>query len=90
MATGRRTLAPSPSAAQNAPPRTHRDGARSFYCKNPEGATVQFIHHPPLAGTVRVAPGDAAAGDKVRRIVPFERAKSMAQPAVGADRAGQG
>ncbi len=33
-----------------APPRTHRDGARSFYCKDPEGTTVQIIHHPPLAG----------------------------------------
>ena len=32
-----------------APPRTHRDGARSFYCKDPEGVTVQIIHHPPLA-----------------------------------------
>lgn len=32
-----------------APPRTHRDGARSFYCKDPEGTTVQIIHHPPLA-----------------------------------------
>lgn len=36
-----------------APPRTHRDGARSFYCRDPEGTTVQFIHHPPLVGTVR-------------------------------------
>ena len=33
----------------DAPPRTHRDGARSFYCKDPEGTTVQIIHHPPLA-----------------------------------------
>ena len=32
-----------------APPRTHRDGARSFYCRDPEGTTVQIIHHPPLA-----------------------------------------
>ena len=31
------------------PPRTHRDGARSFYCRDPEGTTVQIIHHPPLA-----------------------------------------
>lgn len=30
-------------------PRTHRDGARSFYCQDPDGTTVQFIHHPPLA-----------------------------------------
>lgn len=31
-------------------PRTHRDGARSFYCLDPDGNTVQMIHHPPLAG----------------------------------------
>ena len=30
-------------------PRTHRDGARSFYCYDPEGAVVQVIHHPPAA-----------------------------------------
>jgi catechol 2,3-dioxygenase-like lactoylglutathione lyase family enzyme len=29
-------------------PRTHRDGARSFYCQDPDGHTVQFIYHPPL------------------------------------------
>ena len=32
-----------------APPRTHRDGARSFYCEDPEGGSVQLIFHPPLA-----------------------------------------
>lgn len=31
-------------------PRTHRDGARSFYCRDPEGVEIQFIHHPPLVG----------------------------------------
>jgi len=30
-------------------PRTHRDGARSFYCHDPEGNTVQLIYHPPIA-----------------------------------------
>lgn len=29
-------------------PRTHRDGARSFYCLDPSGNTVQMIYHPPL------------------------------------------
>jgi len=29
-------------------PRTHRDGAHSFYCYDPDGNTVQFICHPPL------------------------------------------
>ena len=32
------------------PPKTHRDGARSFYCADPEGTTVQIIFHPPLSG----------------------------------------
>ncbi len=31
-------------------PKTHRDGARSFYVNDPEGNTLQFIHHPPIAG----------------------------------------
>jgi catechol 2,3-dioxygenase-like lactoylglutathione lyase family enzyme len=30
-------------------PKTHRDGARSFYCRDPDGNTVQIIYHPPLA-----------------------------------------
>jgi catechol 2,3-dioxygenase-like lactoylglutathione lyase family enzyme len=30
-------------------PRTHRDGARSFYCFDPDGVTVQMIYHPPVA-----------------------------------------
>ncbi|MET0070974.1 MAG: VOC family protein [Candidatus Thiodiazotropha sp.] len=29
-------------------PRTHRDGARSFYCFDPDGTTVQIIYHPPI------------------------------------------
>jgi catechol 2,3-dioxygenase-like lactoylglutathione lyase family enzyme len=31
-------------------PRTHRDGARSFYCLDPDGNVVQIIHHPPISG----------------------------------------
>ena len=27
----------------------HRDGARSFYCKDPDGNVVQMIYHPPLS-----------------------------------------
>ena len=30
-------------------PRTHRDGARSFYCVGPEQVIVQMIYHPPIA-----------------------------------------
>ena len=29
-------------------PRTHRDGARSFYCYDPDGTLIQLIHHPPV------------------------------------------
>jgi catechol 2,3-dioxygenase-like lactoylglutathione lyase family enzyme len=31
-------------------PKTHRDGARSFYCLDPELNVVQVIFHPPLSG----------------------------------------
>lgn len=30
-------------------PRAHRDGARSFYCKDPDGRRVQIIFHPPIS-----------------------------------------
>lgn len=30
-------------------PKTHRDGARSFYCYDPEGTVVQVIYHPPIS-----------------------------------------
>ena len=32
-----------------APPRTHRDGARSCYVRDPDGNMVQIIHHPPIS-----------------------------------------
>lgn len=31
-------------------PKTHRDGARSFYCADPDGNVVQMIYHPPISG----------------------------------------
>ncbi len=31
-------------------PRTHRDGARSFYLRDPEGNRLQFLYHPPISG----------------------------------------
>lgn len=34
-------------------PKTHRDGARSFYTRDPEGNVIQFIHHPPIASPKR-------------------------------------
>ena len=30
--------------------KTHRDGARSFYCLDPEGNSVQVLYHPTIAG----------------------------------------
>ena len=30
-------------------PRTHRDGARSCYFRDPEGNQIQVIHHPPIS-----------------------------------------
>ncbi|MBT8148683.1 MAG: VOC family protein [Gammaproteobacteria bacterium] len=41
--------------AIKAAPRTHRDGARSFYCLDPAGTVVQLIYHPPLAGQAPAA-----------------------------------
>ena len=32
-----------------AKPRTHRDGARSCYVRDPDGNRVQIIHHPPIS-----------------------------------------
>ena len=34
----------------DAKPRTHRDGARSCYFRDPDGNSVQIIHHPPISG----------------------------------------
>ena len=36
-------------------PKTHRDGARSCYVKDPDGNTVQIIHHPPISAKYRRA-----------------------------------
>jgi catechol 2,3-dioxygenase-like lactoylglutathione lyase family enzyme len=33
-----------------AAPRTHRDGARSCYCQDPDGNAVQILYHPPISG----------------------------------------
>lgn len=29
--------------------KTHRDGARSFYFRDPDGILIQIIYHPPIA-----------------------------------------
>jgi catechol 2,3-dioxygenase-like lactoylglutathione lyase family enzyme len=39
----------SRGVAIDAKPRTHRDGARSCYFRDPDGNTVQIIHHPPIS-----------------------------------------
>jgi catechol 2,3-dioxygenase-like lactoylglutathione lyase family enzyme len=46
------TFLESEGVAILARPRTHRDGARSFYFRDPDGNTVQIIHHPPISGKV--------------------------------------
>jgi catechol 2,3-dioxygenase-like lactoylglutathione lyase family enzyme len=33
----------------DAKPRTHRDGARSCYLRDPEGNRIQIIYHPPIS-----------------------------------------
>jgi catechol 2,3-dioxygenase-like lactoylglutathione lyase family enzyme len=33
-------------------PRTHRDGARSCYLRDPDGNRVQVIYHPPISGAI--------------------------------------
>ena len=38
--------------AMSAKPKTHRDGARSCYFKDPDGNSVQVIHHPPISGKI--------------------------------------
>jgi catechol 2,3-dioxygenase-like lactoylglutathione lyase family enzyme len=35
--------------ALDARPRTHRDGARSCYFRDPDGNKIQIIHHPPIS-----------------------------------------
>ena len=30
-------------------PSTHRDGARSFYCLDPDDNVVQIMYHPPIS-----------------------------------------
>ena len=39
----------SRGVALEAKPRTHRDGARSCYLRDPDGNRVQIIHHPPIS-----------------------------------------
>ena len=34
-----------------AEPKTHRDGARSFYFHDPDGLLIQLIYHPPISGS---------------------------------------
>ena len=42
----------SRGVAIDAKPRTHRDGARSCYFRDPDGNSVQIIHHPPISGRI--------------------------------------
>jgi catechol 2,3-dioxygenase-like lactoylglutathione lyase family enzyme len=40
----------SKGVALDMQPKTHRDGARSCYFRDPDGNRVQIIHHPPISG----------------------------------------
>jgi catechol 2,3-dioxygenase-like lactoylglutathione lyase family enzyme len=42
----------SSGVALAARPRTHRDGARSCYFRDPDGNSIQIIHHPPISGKI--------------------------------------
>jgi catechol 2,3-dioxygenase-like lactoylglutathione lyase family enzyme len=35
-------------------PRTHRDGARSCYFRDPDGNHIQIIFHPPISHKVKI------------------------------------
>ena len=35
-----------------AEPKTHRDGARSFYFHDPDGLLIQLIYHPPISNAL--------------------------------------
>ena len=39
----------SRGVALKAKPKTHRDGARSLYFVDPDGNSIQIIHHPPIS-----------------------------------------
>ena len=39
----------SKGVALDLKPKTHRDGARSCYFRDPEGNRIQVIHHPPIS-----------------------------------------
>lgn len=41
----------SRGVSMEAQPRSHRDGARSCYFRDPDGNSVQIIYHPPISGT---------------------------------------
>src|SRR5262245_8904962 len=34
------------------PVKTHRDGAKSFYFKDPDGILIQLLYHPPISGSL--------------------------------------
>ena len=44
-------------------PRTHRDGARSFYCLDPAGTLVQIIYHPPLSAGASKGNANTESGE---------------------------
>jgi catechol 2,3-dioxygenase-like lactoylglutathione lyase family enzyme len=43
------TFLETSGVSMSAKPKTHRDGARSCYFKDPDGNSIQIIHHPPIS-----------------------------------------
>jgi catechol 2,3-dioxygenase-like lactoylglutathione lyase family enzyme len=35
------------------PVKTHRDGARSFYLRDPDGILIQLLYHPPISAAAK-------------------------------------
>ncbi len=44
-------------------PRTHRDGARSFYFRDPELNRIQILCHPPILAALKSGLPSLGAGD---------------------------
>ena len=44
------------------PLKTHRDGARSFYFRDPDGLLIQVLYHPPISDKY---PRDLSAEDSI-------------------------
>lgn len=68
-----------------APPRTHRDGTRSLYCKDPDGNTVQLLYEPRAAASrseLAAAVGQGSESRTANARVPLLEQPGSEQPRV--------